>query len=259
MSRLFALSVFCLLGGAALAEVPESLQNAIAPLTDGVPQVAIERLTKFLAQKPAPAEQAMAKRKLLEALVRAERPAEALEVFALDDLASDPETTFWQAQAFAALDRWASALPLYQRLAADKRSPRRAEAAFGEAEALRALGQKERALEVLTSLENVPAWRTRAKLGRAQLLIERGTLPTADRLLRETKPKLPTERSERRFLLGRLSLVQGHTARAIETLGVLLKDPEGVSLRLLVATLFALTEAHLAALTPEVGDDALEE
>ncbi len=243
------------LGTSALAGESAALQAATAPLGDGVPEVAIARLQNLLAQKPTPAEQQIARAKLLVAFVRAERPEEALAVTA----PRNSESSFWQAQAFAALDRWSAALPLYRQVAADEKSPRRAEAAFGEAEALRALGQIEEAMKVLASLENVPAWSTRAKLGRAQLLIERGAYPEADRLLRETKAKLATERGERRYLFGRLSLAQGHAQRAIETLSVLLKNPEGVSHRLLVAALFAIADAHEMLKTPEGGDDVLEE
>ncbi len=114
-------------------------------------------------------------------------------------------------------------------------------------------------MRVLQSLESVPQWSTRAKLGEAQLLLERGDLAAADRLLRETKPQVATERNERRFLFGRLNLAQGHSEKAIETLSVILKNPEGVSHRLLVASLFALADAHVQAKTPEAGDDALEE
>ena len=260
MKRLLALVILLSLGQTAFGEEEKVvLQAALAPLEEGVPEVAITRLQKFLAQNPGPAERQMARRKLTEALVRAERPSEALEVFSVRDRPGDSEATFWQAQALAALDRWIEALPLYRTVAQDGNSPRRAEAAFGEAEALRATGQRDAALVVLSELEKMPAWSTRAKLGRAQLLIENGAFPTADRLLREIKPQLPTERSERRFLFGRLSLAQGNTDRAIETLGVLLKNPEGVSHRLLIATLFAVAEAHLMAKTPEGGDDALEE
>ncbi len=162
----------------------------------------------------------VAKRKLIEALVRAERPAEALEVFAARDLPSDSETTFWQAQALAALDRWAAALPLYQKAASDEKAARRAEAAFGEAEALRALGQKERALEVLSPARERACLEYAGKVRPGPVVDRARQLAAADRLLRETKPRLPTERSERRFLFGRLNLAEGIPVRAIETLSV---------------------------------------
>ncbi len=92
----------------------ETLAQAIKPLTDGVPQVAVVRLRALLAGNPAPEERRTALAKLGEALVAAERPAEALEV--LDDPAVRdlPATKFFRAQALAALARWEEALPLYQ-------------------------------------------------------------------------------------------------------------------------------------------------
>ncbi len=260
-ARLFALAGLLVLslGQALSAQENVALQAAIAPLRDGVPEVAVERLQNFLKQNPPAADRANARLKLAEALTRAGRLDEALKIFTDPGLTKNAEATFWQAQALAGLDRWPAALPLYAQVAADGKSAFRSEAAFGQAEALRALGRKDEAVRVLQSLESSPPWTTRAKLGQAQLLLERGNLNAADRLLRETKPQLATERSERRFLLGRLSLAQGHSAKAIETLNVLLKNPEGVSHRLLVATLFVLADAHVQEKTPESGDDALED
>ncbi|MGI8889293.1 MAG: tetratricopeptide repeat protein [Chthoniobacterales bacterium] len=251
--------IFVSRGQLAFAGTKQPFAEAIAPLEEGIPEVAIERLQAFLAGHPPESEVATARAKLGEALVKAGRLEEALDILQDPHLTNINEALFWRAQALAGLDRWEAALPLYQKVASDKQTFRRHEAAFGQAEALRALGRKDRATEVLRSLENVPAWSTRAKLGEAQLLIERGELAAADRLLRETKPQLATERNERRFLLGQLNLAEGHAEKAIETLGVILKRPEGVSHRLLVATLFSLTAAHLQARTPEAGDDALEE
>ncbi len=258
---IFALAAVVLLslGQATHAQESEALRSAIAPLTEGVPEVAIERLQKFLGQNPPAAERVVARGKLAEALARAGRLEEALEVFADSALTKNAESIFWRAQALAGLNRWATALPLYAQVAADAKFAWRSEAAFGQAEALRALGRKDEAVQVLKSLESDPRWTTRAKLGQAQLLLERGNLNAADRLLRETKPQLATERSERRFLFGRLNLAQGHSEKAIETLNVILRNPEGVSHRLLVSTLFALADAHAQAKTPEAGDDALED
>ncbi|MEO5718328.1 MAG: tetratricopeptide repeat protein [Chthoniobacterales bacterium] len=247
------------LGQLVRAEQSATLRTALAPLRDGVPEVAIVRLQNFLAQDPAAPERVIARHKLAEALVRGGRLQEALEIFADTTLTTDAESTFWHAQALAGLERWAAALPLYGQVAADASSALRSEAAFGQAEALRALGRKDEAVRVLQSLENSPKWTTRAKLGQAQVLLERGNLNAADRLLRETKPQLATERSERRYLFGRLNLAQGHSLKAIETLNVILKNPEGVSHRLLVSTLLALAGAHALEKTPEGGDDALEE
>lgn len=261
MKRFLAIAGLILfsLGQTVRAQENEALRRALAPLAQGVPEVAIERLENFLAQNPPAPGRAMARRKLAEALVRAGRLDDALEIFADPALTNDAESNFWRAQALAGLDRWATALPLYAQVAADAKSALRSEAAFGQAEALRALGRKEEAGRVLQALASSPQWITRAKLGQAQLLLERGNLNAAERLLRETKPPVATERSERRFLFGRLHLAQGHSEKALETLHVILKNPEGVSHRLLIATLFAQADAHVQNSTPEGGDDALEE
>src|SRR6476646_8297416 len=136
-SRFLAISSVILisLGETLWAGQDETLQNAIAPLEEGVPQVAIERLRLFLAQNPPAPEQLIARRKLAEALVRAERLTEALDFLADPALTIDAEASFWHAQALAGLDRWAAALPLYARVAADEKSALRTQAAFGQSEA----------------------------------------------------------------------------------------------------------------------------
>ena len=156
-TRFLAISSMILisLGEALWAGQSETLQNALAPLEEGVPEVAIERLRMFLAQNPPAPEQLIARRKLAEALVRAERLTEALDLFADSALTNDAETTFWHAQALAGLDRWAGALPLYAQVAADEKSALRLEATFGQAEALRALGQKDQEIGRASCRERV--------------------------------------------------------------------------------------------------------
>jgi TolA-binding protein len=260
MKPLLFLLGFCLWSGAvAAAEELSPLQKAIAPLNEGVPEVAVERLQKLTMENLAPNERELAALKLGQALVETGAAEKALEILSQPNLAQNPQAIFWKAQALASLGRWVEALPLYQKAAASANFPDRAEATFGQAESLRALGHPEEAKRILESLENVPRWRTRARLGIAQVLIDSGDLAAAERLLRETKPRELMLRNQRRFLLGRLNLAQKNPARAIETLNVILQRPEGVSHSLLVATLFTLADAHLRAGTPEAGDDPLEE
>ena len=57
----------------------------------------------FLTQNLAPAEQTLVRRKLMEALIAAGRPKEALNVFEQDSsLTNNTEAIFWRAQALAA-------------------------------------------------------------------------------------------------------------------------------------------------------------
>jgi tetratricopeptide (TPR) repeat protein len=164
------LVLFLSLGQLLRAQPGPDLEAAIQPLTDGVPEVAIERLQTFLARNPTSPEQTLARRHLVEALVRAGQPEEALDLFAgASGLTDDAEAIFWRAQALATLGRWSEALPFFQKASAEMTPPRSAEATFGEAEALRALGRTEDAIRVLRTLEEAPRWSTRAKLRVAHL------------------------------------------------------------------------------------------
>jgi tetratricopeptide (TPR) repeat protein len=256
----FAAAIFSVIGSIPCGAEIENRDSAIAPLAAGVPQVAIDRLQKLLTQNLTPAERTFARIKLMEALITSGRPTEGLSVFDQDaSLTNQTEAIFWRAQGLAALGRWAESAPAYEKVAADPGSSRKAEATFGRAEALRSLGRKEEAIKLLSTLEKDPRWGTRAQLLTVQLMIDRGDLGTAEGMLRAIKPQRAIERSERRFLFGRLSLSQGDPQRAIDTLNVLVRRPEGVSHSLLVATLFALAEAHTRNRSPESGDDPLEE
>lgn len=254
----FSAIVFSL-GPPVRAEVNPVLQQAIAPLAEGVAPVAIARLETFLAQNASATDRVFARKKLAEALIQVGRPADALPLLEDVSLTNDLEAVLLHAQALAALNRWAEALPSYEKVAADPSRPRQAEAVFGAAQALQALGHRDEATKRYSSLENDPKWSVRARLRISLLMMERGDVVGADHLLRETKPQAITERNEKRFLIGQLHLQQGRPEKAIETLSVILKRPEGVSHSLLIATLFKLADAHLAAKTPEGGDDALED
>ncbi len=258
MKRTLAL-VCCALVFSAGGIAAETLESALQPLSDGVPQVAIERLQKFLAQHPKPVEAAVAKARLGEALVRAGRPGEALPVLADLGLTKSPEARFWRAQALAGLGRWTEARLAYEHAAALAEGPLRSDALFGKAEALRALGEQEEALRVLTTLRDDARWSVRASLGRADLLLARGEIGEADRVLREIKPEKLGDRSERRYLFGRIHLAQHDYDRAVDILSVILQKPEGVSHPLLIATLLAIADAQLQNKNPERGDNVLEE
>ena len=262
MSRNFwalASAIIFSLGAQAPAQVSPALRAAITPLAEGVAPVAIARLETFLAQNPPAVEQDLARKKLAEALIQAGRATEALPLLEDASLTNDLEAVPLRAQALAALNRWAEALPFYEKVATNQSTPSQAEAVFGTAQTLQALGRRDEAIEKYSSLEKDPKWVVRARLRISLLMMERRDFSGADHLLRETKPQATTERSEKRYLIGQLNLQQGRPDKAIETLSVLLKKPQGVSHSLLVATLFKLADAHLATKTPEGGDDALED
>jgi outer membrane protein assembly factor BamD (BamD/ComL family) len=243
----------------ARADISAELTKASAPLSEGVPEVAVERLQTLLNKNLPDAEWCAVAEKLAEAQVAAKEPEDTLVLLADARVRELPWAKFWRAQAFAGLNRWADALPLYEDLAMDEASPFRGAATFGAAEMLRALGKREEALRKLTLLLHNKEWAIRAQLRAAELHIEMGDAPTAQRLLEEMKPTSVSERRERRLLRGRLELILQRPERAIGMFQALLKRPERTAHATLIAALFGIAEAHLQLKTPEAGDDFIEQ
>jgi tetratricopeptide (TPR) repeat protein len=240
------------------AQDPAELTSAIKPLDEGVPEVAIARLRALLENRSGDEWRAGAE-KLVEALLAANRPREALAL--LDDtrLRETRSTKFWRAQALAGLKRWKEAQPFYEEVAADANSPLRAEAIFGTAETLRALGRLDEAQQKLALLFRDKQWSIRARLHSAELYLDKQDPLNARRLLDDVRPATSADRKTRRFLLGRVEMVQHHPERAILIFESLLKRPAGATHEIAVATLFEVAEAHLQLKTPEAGDDFVED
>src|SRR5206468_2578754 len=241
------------------ADISAELAQASAPLSEGVPEVAVERLQTLLNRNRPDAEWRTVAEKLAEAQVAAKEPEDTLVLLADARVRELPWAKFWRAQAFAGLNRWTDALPLYGQLANDQASPFRVAATFGAAEMLRALGKREDALRKLDLLFHNKEWAHRAQVRAAELYIEMGDAPGAQRLLEEIKPTSVAERREKRLLRGRLELILQRPERALGMFQALLKRPEKAGHAIFIAALFGIAEAHLQLKTPEAGDDIVEQ
>ena len=241
------------------ADISAELAQASAPLSEGVPEVAVERLQTLLNRNRPDAEWRTVAEKLAEAQVAAKESEDTLVLLADARVRELPWAKFWRAQAFAGLNRWTDALPLYEQLANDQASPFRVAATFGAAEMLRALGKREDALRKLDLLFHNKEWAHRAQVRAAELYIEMGDAPGAQRLLEEIKPTSVAERREKRLLRGRLELILQRPERALGMFQALLKRPEKAGHAIFIAALFGIAEAHLQLKTPEAGDDIVEQ
>jgi outer membrane protein assembly factor BamD (BamD/ComL family) len=233
--------------------------EAVRPLDEGVPQVAVMRLRNVLKQQLTPADHKIALAKLGEALLAAEEPEEALKILEDPTLQDLPATWLWRAQVLAAQQRWSEALPLFAKVAAQNPSAFRSTALFGQAEALRALQRFDEALQTFTSLLSDPLWNDRAQLRSIELLLDKRDNAGARRILDKARPAALADKKEKRYLQGRLEAQLNHHERAIELYQTILRRPEGASRAVLIATLCASAESHLQLQTPEIGDDALED
>ena len=258
--RKIGLSCFlCVLAQLARADIFAEITQASAPLTEGVPEVAVARLQALLNKNLPETEWRLVAEKLAEAQVAAREPEDTLVLLADPRLREMQWAKFWRAQALAGLNRWADALPLYEELTTDRSSPFHGAALFGTAEMLRALGKRQGAVTKLNLLFHDKEWATRAQLRAAELYIEMADAPNARRLLAEMRPTLVPERRERRVLRGRVELILQRPERAIGMFQALLKRPEGTAHATLIAALFGIADAHVQLKTPEAGDDVLEQ
>jgi predicted negative regulator of RcsB-dependent stress response len=240
------------------AGVSAELAAASAPLTGGVPEVAVVRLRTLLAQNLRVEEWRSVALTLAEALVASKQPREALTILRDPRLRDVAAAVFWRGQALAALQQWSEALPLYAQIARDQQSPLRAEAIFGQAQALRASDRYDEALQVLRNLFANKQWATQARLRAAELYIAQSDTVNARRLLDELQPTIAAERKERRLLRGRLELLLNRPDGALDAFEGLLKRPENASHTIIIAALCGIADAHLQLNTPESGDDVLE-
>ena len=260
MRHIGRLTLTCLIGvlsPVARADISAEMAQATAPLSGGVPEVAVTRLQALLNKNLPEQEWRAVAEKLAEAQVTANEPEDTLVLLTDARLRDLPWAKFWRAQALASLHRWSDALPLYDGLSNDN-SPFQKAAALGAGDALRALGRRQEALEKFILIAHDKEWGTRAQLRAAELYIELGNAPEARRFLEQLQPVFVAERRERRVLRGRLELISHRPERAIGMFEAILKRPEGTPHPVLLAALFGIAEAHLQLKTPETGDDVLE-
>jgi outer membrane protein assembly factor BamD (BamD/ComL family) len=259
MKQIGHVVLLSVIAAVARADVSTEIAKSSAPMNDGVPEVSAARLQGLLNKDLPDADWRAVAEKLAQAQVAAKKPEATLVLLADARVRELPWAKFWRAQAFASLNRWSDALPLYEQLAIDERSQFRNAAIFGAAEMQRAQGKREQAVEKLKFLFREPEWATRAQLRAAELYIDMGNAPDAQHLLSEMKPRSVGERRDRRALRGRLELILRRPERAAGMFQALLKRPEGTSHPTLIAALIGIAEAHIQLKTPESGDDVLEQ
>ena len=256
--RITLIALIGILSPLARADISGDIAQASAPVSQGIPEVAVVQLQALLNNKLSDTEWQAVAEKLAEAQVAAKQPEATLILLQDTRVRELSWAKFWRAQALAELKRRADALPLYEQVSADEGSSLHRAATFGAAEMLRALGKQQEALKRLNPLLQDPEWKIQAQLRSAELHIDNGDVANARRLLAEMRPVAVADRRQRRLLRARLELITHRPERAIGIFQALLKKPEGTPHATLIAALCGMAEAHQQLKTPEVGDDDLE-
>ena len=116
--------------GPAFAERTNEIAEAARPIDEGGPEVAVYQLQKLTARLNG-VDKIKATEKLAEAFIAAQRPTEALRLLEDPVLADSTRDKFLRAQAFAGLNRYEEALPLYREVAQSNDLQRAAAASDG--------------------------------------------------------------------------------------------------------------------------------
>ncbi len=248
---------FFLLAFPLLAAEPELLTEARRALAESIPEIAIRKLEALRGNTTlTPQDQTATALLLGEALLDAGRQAEALKVIEPLSAAEEPNAQLLHAHILASGGRWAAALPIYERLANSGDAPPAAK--LGLAESLHATGRVDDAIAVLGAFVGGNPRAVTARLRLAGLLVEARKVEAARAALAAAQPQAPGDLLWKRYVEGRLLLIEGKAAEAFAAFEEITKAPEHLSENLLVAATLATTDARVALSGNEVADRVLE-
>jgi tetratricopeptide (TPR) repeat protein len=226
------------------------LDDARQALDDGLPQVAIYKLRQAPGRKFAKEDQPAAERLLARALFAAGRFDESASLLESSG-DSVGESKFWLAETYAALNKPAKALPLYESLGQDERFA--AQAAVGAAKMLDALGRTSEASEALSSFLKKNPSSGEAALKLAEIRLELGDPGAAIDVL-SVREFSPQQQQDAAYLVARALLASRESAKAEERLRTI-KDPPA---RLAGAVAVALAECRLQQEDPGEAEKIME-
>ena len=167
-----------------------------------------------------------------------------------------PKRSLLQGHILAAAGRWPEALPIYDKLAKLPEAP--AETHLALAESFYATGQTGRAIEILEAFTRANPRAVTARLRLAGLLAETRQRARSRAELSATHPEAPGDLLWKRYLEGRLLLLEGHAGEAAAIFEEVTTAPDNLSENLLVAAALAMTDARIALSGYEIADRVLE-
>ena len=243
--------------GAARATDPALLTEARQAIAESIPQVAVQKLKTLLAKPGVPlADRRAAQLELGAAYLAAgDGDAARASVQTLAD-EGDAAARLLRAQVLAKTERWKEALTLFEELAARTDAP--AAARLGLAESLAALGRLPEAISKLEKFVHEQPQHTAAGFRLAGLLIETGNAKRARAVWESTPAKASGEAAERKYLEGRLLLLEGRAALARACFDELLRTPERLPESVIFGATLGSSEATLRLSGADTADLVIE-
>ena len=245
-------AILCLCFAVCALGADSRIDEARQALEDGLPQVAIYKLSQPPPKAFTRADRAAAELLLARALFAAGRFEESVSLLKKSGVAG-PEARFWLAEANAALNRPNEALPLYQSLGQDERFA--SQAAVGAAKMLCALGRTPEAAEALAAfLKKHPNASGDAALELAQIRLDGNDHAGALSVLSSAQGFSQEQQQYATYLTARALLASGEPAKAEEKLKEI-KDPPA---RLAASLAVALAECRLQQGEPGDAERIME-
>ncbi len=220
-------SVFILTEG-SLCYAKDQIEEALAPRSEGLPQVTIARLSDILNNSPInQSDKLRVLRELGRTYFEAGRLADAIGI--LRPLSADPAAGFWLAQAFAAQGEYAQALSLYQKARADENL--QPYATLGEARMLHALKKNSAALALLAEIPTESLVADAVALERANILLDLDRLAEASAILKANAASSSWEH----YLLARIAMLERRWGDAAALLTRIQSDDNELMRNILLA------------------------
>src|SRR5678815_1035327 len=222
------------------AAEPDLLTEARRALAESIPQIALAKLEVLRANPRLNEADRTASTLLLgEALLAVGRFDDALRQVGPLAANGTPGAPLLQAHILAVAGRWPEALPIYDKLA--KLPEALAETHLALAESFYATGQTGRAIEILEAFTRANPRAVTARLRLAGLLAETRQLARSRAELAATHPEAPGDSLWKRYIEGRLMLLEGKAGEAAAIFEEVTTAPDNLSENLLVAAALAMT------------------
>lgn len=256
LHRTAATCALALLALNSFAALP-AIKAARATLNEGLPLIAAEKVRRILKQSTLDSDDRRDATRLLgEALLAAGQTENARTALAPLIAAGEPTARMLEAHSFARDGDWEKARSAYALLAAGPDAPLAAK--VGEAEAMRALGNRAKAIEILAPLLADKALPVEIRLRAASLYAEDQQLAKARQLLATTKVNDPADKLWAKYVDARILLAEQQMPAALAQFHQILKAPSNLSENLFAAATLGVSEAVVKLDGLDAADKELE-
>lgn len=234
-----------------LEEIP-AYSLGIDALSGQLWDVAAARFKDALeAEDLEPAERQDLLLRLAEAQIRSGKAESAIKTLADTVLAEHPAVPFWKGQALTVAGRFSQAIETFQAGATDAKAPHRSEALLTQAGLQRAIGDIDGSLASVDTLLKSDSSSTRARLLKANLLLDEGRAEEALKVIPADAKLAGSSATEAKFLRAQALLANNQYEDAAAIFNSLIESPKDQTLNRHHAAYLGLARSQL-----ELGDTA---